>query len=171
MEKPTEGVCVDASVVGADGNGMGIIEYRGVDIATGIEIFSYGRYKLATINVAEYLALVEGLMYLHWHGDYQTPIFSDSNVAIGWVTIDRSAYPYNLASIADNVQFLLWDATQWLIDEPVHQVHKWNTSEWGEIPADYGRKGKPATGTDSRSARRVKPREAAFGRVYPRMRG
>ena len=59
-EPPKQGLCVDAACSG----NPGIIEYRGVDLATAKQLFHRGPYPEGTNNIAEFLAIVSGLVYL-----------------------------------------------------------------------------------------------------------
>lgn len=138
MERPTTGLCVDAMIVGA-ADGYGLVSYRGIDLALGLFVFSLGPFPGMTVNVGEYCAIVEGLIYLHTHEDYQTTLYSDSKVALDWVRCKnaRPKEPYRLSNMA---VFNLKELKNWLSDEPVHQLCWWNGREWGENPADYGRK-------------------------------
>ncbi len=53
-------ICTDAACP----SNPGPIEYRGVDIASGKELFSYGPYPWGSVNIAEFLAIVEGMKYI-----------------------------------------------------------------------------------------------------------
>ena len=75
----TQGIAVDASH--STKNKM--TEYRGVDLSTGKELF---REKLGnqTINIGEFLAIVEAVKEIYETGYKPAVIFSDSMVAINW---------------------------------------------------------------------------------------
>ncbi len=71
---------MDAACSGSPGR----LEYRGVDLQTGKEIFRKGPFENGTNNVGEFLAIVQALMLLKkQRSDY--PVYSDSETAIGWV--------------------------------------------------------------------------------------
>ncbi len=72
--------CVDAACSGSPGP----LEYRGVDLRTGKEIFQQGPYEHGTNNVGEFLAIVHALMLLKKRRS-ALPVYSDSATAIGWV--------------------------------------------------------------------------------------
>lgn len=130
-------LCVDASCKGSPGK----MEYRGVDTESGKEIFRAGPYPDGTNNVGEFLAIVHALTWLVKH-DREMPVYSDSENAIAWVNTgvcktrlkhtDRNALVFAMIRSAEN-----WLAENELGDEA---ILKWNTEEWGENPADYGRK-------------------------------
>ncbi|WP_235299145.1 ribonuclease H1 domain-containing protein [Portibacter marinus] len=129
------------SVDAACSGNPGLMEYRGVLTDTGEEIFRQGPFKKGTNNIGEFLALVHALALLKKMGDRNRIIYSDSRTAMAWVR--NKKVKTNLQKDKDNeVIFQLIDrALSWL-----HQNHyqntilKWETKEWGEIPADFGRK-------------------------------
>ena len=83
----TNGVAVDAACSGSTGR----LEYRGVDLQTGKELFRQGPFENGTNNVGEFLAIVHALVMLMKKGN-QIPIYSDSATAIGWVKKKRCQY-------------------------------------------------------------------------------
>lgn len=129
------------AVDGACSGNPGMMEYRGVKVATGEEIFHVGPLKDGTNNVAEYLALIHALALLDKQGDRTTPIYSDSRNAISW--IKKRGHNSKLQLTADNIKIhdMLARANRWILTHPVHNpIIKWETDKWGEIPADFGRK-------------------------------
>ena len=62
----------------------GVMEYRGVDVETGAEIFRMGPYLDSSNNLGEFLAIVHGLALLKQKG-FDMPIYSDSVNAINWI--------------------------------------------------------------------------------------
>ena len=128
------------SVDAACSGNPGVMEYRGVDTKTGMEIFRQGPFKYGTNNVGEFLALVHGLAYLKQKGS-DMPIYSDSKIAIGWV--QKKKFNSKLERTAANKRmFELVDrAIIWLKKNTyTTKIMKWETKAWGEIPADFGRK-------------------------------
>lgn len=136
-EKPINlAFAVDAACSGNPGK----MEYRGVFIATGEEIFKSPVFENATNNIGEFLAIVHALAYQKQNG-MKFPIYSDSVNAQLWIRQkkcktklppnDKNAYLFELIQRAEN-----WLANN-TIDVP---IIKWRTKEWGEIPADFGRK-------------------------------
>ena len=116
------------------------MEYRGVYTANGQEIFHIGPMKQGTNNIGEFLALVHGLALLKQKGS-NLPIYSDSRNAISWVK--KKKCKTLLAQTATNKPIfeLIERAEHWLQNNSyTTQILKWETSVWGEIPADFGRK-------------------------------
>jgi len=129
-------ISVDAACSG----NPGIMEYRGVETMSRREIFRIGPYKGGTNNVGEYLALVHGLALCKKKGT-SIPIYTDSRTAMAWIRNKR--VKTTLKKTAQNaILFDLMDrATQWLHDNTYsNPIVKWDTKNWGEIPADFGRK-------------------------------
>lgn len=129
------------AVDGACSGVPGPMEYRGVEVATGRELFRVGPYPGGTNNIAEYLALVHALALLDQRGDHTTPIYSDSRTALSWLR--RRASNTKLEPTAENAVIfnMLERANRWVMTHPLHNpVLKWQTEAWGEIPADFGRK-------------------------------
>jgi ribonuclease HI len=137
--------CVDAACSGASGR----LEYRGVDLRTGREIFRRGPYEHGTNNVGEFLAIVQALMLLEKKKNESprartrstTPIYSDSSTAIGWVKKKRCNT--ELAAGESNAPLfeLINRAEDWLSGRAIaNPILKWDTKAWGEIPADFNRK-------------------------------
>ena len=128
-------LAVDAACSG----NPGAMEYRGVHIASRQQIFHFGPMK-GTNNIGEFLAIVHGLALLKQKG-FDMPIYSDSKNAISWVKqkkcktkLPRTAETEELFQIIDR-------AEKWLRENTyTTEIHKWETKEWGEIPADFGRK-------------------------------
>jgi len=130
-------LCVDAACSGATGK----LEYRGVNTETGEEIFRAGPYSNGTNNVGEFLAIVHALTWQYKH-NMHIPIYSDSENAILWVTAGECKT--NLKHSPKNAVLfaLIHSAENWLAENelPEDKILKWNTDEWGENPADFGRK-------------------------------
>ncbi len=129
------------AVDGACAGVPGPMEYRGVEIATGRELFHFGPLEGGTNNIAEFLALVHALALLDRAGDHSRTIYTDSVTALSWL---RNRQPKTtLQPTAENAKVfqLLQRATQWLLTHELRNpVIKWQTDRWGEIPADFGRK-------------------------------
>jgi len=129
------------AVDGACAGNPGMMEYRGVDVKSGIELFHFGPVPDGTNNIAEYLALVHALAYLYQKGDTTTPVYSDSKIARGWVR--NRGCRTKLERTPNNAKIfeLLARADVWLrTHQTTNQILRWNTDDWGEIPADFGRK-------------------------------
>lgn len=127
---------VDAACSGNPGD----MEYRGVYTATGQEIFRIGPLKKGTNNVGEFLALVHGLALLHQKGS-DLPIYTDSVNAMKWVRNKKAKTL--LERLPENAPIfdLIARAEKWLNTHTYKTpILKWDTRQWGEIPADFGRK-------------------------------
>lgn len=131
-----ESLAVDAACSGNPGD----MEYRGVYVKTGQQIFIQGVYKEATNNIGEFLAIVHGLALLKQKGS-NMPIYSDSVTAQAWVRAKKcktklERTPQN-AAVFERIEA----AERWLQNNTyTTKILKWDTPKWGEIPADFGRK-------------------------------
>jgi ribonuclease HI len=131
-----DAIAVDAACAG----NPGVMEYRGVVVGTGEELFHYGPVPDGTNNIGEFLALVHALALCEQKGWVRT-IYSDSRTAQAWLR-NRKART-TLTPTANNAQLLatLQRAERWVQTHTSPcPVVKWNTDLWGEIPADFGRK-------------------------------
>ena len=131
-----ESISVDAACAG----NPGVLEYQGVDTATGEPLFHQGPFEEGTVNIGEFLAIVHGLALLKGEGS-DRPIYSDSRTAMTWLR--RGAANTKLEKNARNRKLfeLLARAERWLANNTYsNEVLKWQTKDWGEIPADFGRK-------------------------------
>ncbi len=131
-----ESVVVDAACSGSPGR----LEYRGLDLGSGREIFHAGPFQNGTNNVGEFLAIVHALEWLKKKGS-DLPVYSDSATAIIWV----KAKHCNTSLTADKTNAALFDlidrAEEWLaVQKKTNPILKWDTRAWGEIPADFNRK-------------------------------
>jgi ribonuclease HI len=118
----------------------GKLEYRGVETATGLEIFHRGPFPMGTVNIGEFLALVHALAYLYKLGS-NFPVYSDSRTAIKWVKDKKIKTNLPRNGTTEELFNLVDRAITWLQDHDYQNiVMKWDTASWGEIPADFGRK-------------------------------
>lgn len=135
-------IVVDSIAVDAACSGNpGVMEYRGVSVRTGEQIFHKGPFPHATNNIGEFLAIVHALALMKQQGNTTMPIYSDSRTGMAWVR-DRVCKS-KLAPSAKNAELLkiVRRAEVWLQSNTyTNRIIKWNTEEWGEIPADFGRK-------------------------------
>ncbi len=133
----TQSVAVDAACAGVPGP----VEYRGVNVETGAELFRFGPYRDGTNNIGEFLAIVQALMLLSERDDSATPIYSDSLNALGWVA-QKKCKTNQPRSTANAELFRRVDRAElWLRENDYdNPVLKWDTEAWGENPADFGRK-------------------------------
>lgn len=131
-----ESLAVDAACSGNPGD----MEYRGVYTATGQEIFHIGPFPQGTNNIGEFLALVHGLALLQQKGS-PLPIYSDSRNAILWVKKKKCKTLLERTPVNQPIFDLIERAEKWLNTHTyTTPILKWETSVWGEIPADFGRK-------------------------------
>lgn len=131
-----DAIAVDAACAGNPGR----MEYRGVDVGTGAELFHFGPVEDGTNNVGEFLALVHALALCKKQG-WTMPIYSDSRTARAWVR-NRKAKT-SLKPTARNAKLLqlIQRAEAWLATNTYpNPILTWDTPHWGEIPADFGRK-------------------------------
>jgi len=118
----------------------GQMEYQGVHTGTKELWFKQGPFPKASNNIGEFLALVHGLALLK-QKNINIPIYSDSITAIAWVR-QKKHKSIVLPTEQNEVIFdLLVRAEFWLQNNSFKTpIIKWNTKEWGENPADFGRK-------------------------------
>ena len=128
------------AVDGACSGNPGMMEYRGVDVPTGVELFRQGPFPDATNNIGEFLAIVHALALMKQKGIRKT-IFSDSFTAQTWIKkrhcktqLERNEKTEPLFAIIDR-------AHNWLRINAVEvPIKAWDTKKYGDIPADFGRK-------------------------------
>ena len=131
-----ESLAVDAACSGNPGN----MEYRGVYVETGQQVFHVGPMAQGTNNIGEFLALVHGLA-LFKKNECKMPIYTDSHNAILWVQQKKCKTKLERTTVNAPIFNLIERAEKWLKENTYStQILKWETSEWGEIPADFGRK-------------------------------
>jgi ribonuclease HI len=129
-------IVVDAACSG----NPGLMEYRGVYLRTGKEIFHQGPFEQGTNNIGEFLAIVHALA-LQNIKHTTMPIYSDSMSALSWIK-KRKCNTKLLQTLENQEIFNLIDrAEKWLVTYKSNiLILKWETKFWGEIPADFGRK-------------------------------
>ena len=126
---------VDAACSGNPGP----MEYRCVDLADGKEVFHYGP-TFGTNNIGEFLAIVHALALMKQQGVRRT-IYSDSRNAMNWVRHGHCKTRLPMSQKSATVHDLIARAERWLAANPIDvPILKWQTDEWGEVPADFGRK-------------------------------
>ncbi len=137
------------------------MEYQCVHIPSGKRIFHFGPVQ-GTNNIGEFLAIVHALALMRKRG-LNLPIFTDSKTALTWLRTGKAKTTLNPTPKTAQALQLTQRAELWLknnanvrmgmektcltvlpigasgVAEGV-RVEKWNTEEWGEIPADFGRK-------------------------------
>lgn len=129
-------IAVDAACSGNPGK----MEYRGVWTLTGEEIFRSEVYPVGTNNIGEFLALVHGLALFHEKQPNLT-IYSDSELAIKWIPQKKCKTKLPRVKSTEKLFTIVDRAETWLKTHTFTiKIKKWPTKEWGEIPADFGRK-------------------------------
>lgn len=132
----TNAIAVDAACSGNPGP----MEYRGVLVSTGQQLFHVGPLEGGTNNIGEFLAIVHGMAMQEKQGTC-LPLYSDSVNAQIWVR--QGICKTKLQETEKNAQVfdLIRRAENWLRTHSFRvNVYKWETKQWGEIPADFGRK-------------------------------
>lgn len=131
-----ESIAVDAACSGNPGD----MEYRGVYVQNNQELFRVGPFPQGTNNIGEFLAIVHGLAYLKQR-KINLPIYTDSKTAMSWIRNKKCNSKLLRTPINTEVFDLIARAEHWLLTNSYStKIMKWETSQWGEIPADFGRK-------------------------------
>ena len=131
-----EAIAVDAACSG----NPGAMEYRGVYLANGREIFHFGPIH-GTNNIGEFLAIIHGLAILKQKGLDSMPIYSDSVNAQLWVRKHHCKTTLVRNDKTEKLHQMIERAEAWLRNNTYRNpIIKWQTDKWGEIPADFGRK-------------------------------
>lgn len=133
--RPFKGVIVDGYCLGNPGIGG----YRGLDLATGKELFSI-QIGYCTNNIAEFFALVHAAKWMNDNGRAGEKLYSDSRAML-WpfrrrqcpnTTLDFSRNPMAgkmMKRAAETLKVIQLPQTDW-----------WDKNAWGENPADFGNK-------------------------------
>ncbi len=130
------GWAVDASCQGNPGR----MEYRGVELMTGREIFRVGPFEKSTNNIGEFLAIVHAISLMQKKGETHT-IYSDSVTGMAWVRDRKIKTKLERTAANENSFKMMERALSWLNSHSFRpRILKWQTEIWGEIPADFGRK-------------------------------
>lgn len=129
-------ISVDAACSGNPGK----MEYQGVTTAGKKQLF-HRAFPLGTNNIGEFLALVHALAFLKGQDMGDLPIYSDSQIAIGWVKKKKCKTTLARSKKTESLYEYIDRAEAWLKENKLtNPIYKWNTKVWGEIPADFGRK-------------------------------
>ena len=129
-------IAVDAACSGNPGK----MEYRGVFRDSKNEIFHQGPFDEGTNNIGEFLAIVHALA-LQSLKKTGYPIYTDSMNAITWVKKKKCGTKLEQTKVNEPIFDLIDRAEKWIQNNSWNvPIYKWNTSQWGEIPADFGRK-------------------------------
>lgn len=131
MKRPIEGIATDA----AHSVKNSLTEYQGVNLATGEKIFYRGLGN-QTVNIGEFLAVVEAVKYIIENDFQPRVIYTDSQTAISWF------HHKSTASNKQNNELRKAEAFLRIIgyDVDTIEVKHWDNRRWGETPADFNRK-------------------------------
>lgn len=128
------------SVDAACSGNPGVMEYQGVLTKSKERVF-HQKFPVGTNNLGEFLALVHGLALLQKQGLHQTPIYTDSAIAFGWVKKGKAKTTLERNARTEQLFVMIERAEDWLAANTYsNPILKWQTDVWGEIPADFGRK-------------------------------
>lgn len=138
--RPQHGIAVDCGCL--DGNNPGLFEYRTVDIASGKIIERIKIPGTSTNNIAEFLALVHGILYCY-EQNINTTVYSDSKNALAWLRKGVCRTKFDVRNPDQRNQIKLAEeflkTTNW--GKQV-KVAFWSNKRFGETPADLsGKKG------------------------------
>ena len=129
-------VAVDAACSGNPGP----MEYRGVYLLNGQQIFHFGPVY-GTNNIGEFLAIVHALALMKQKGIAMT-LYSDSRNALNWVKQKKCKTKLERTPKTEELFQMIERAENWLKNNSYDHIPllKWETDQWGEVPADFGRK-------------------------------
>ena len=97
-------------------------------------------FWFGTNNIGEFLAIVHGLALLKQKG-IDIPIYSDSHNALLWVAQKKCKTKLPRDARSEELFGYIERAEKWLKNNSyTTRLIKWETAQWGEIPADFGRK-------------------------------
>ena len=130
-ERPTKGIATDA----AHSTKNGVTEFQSIDLETGERLF-YRELGNQTVNIGEFLGVVEAVKYIIEHDFQPRVIYTDSQTAITWFNAKNTASSKNNRELEKAEIFL--KALAWDVDT-IRVIH-WDNREWGETPADFGQK-------------------------------
>ncbi len=140
QDKTAKPIVPSLSVDAACAGNPGKMEYQGVDTASKQLIFHQGPFQLGTNNIGEFLALVHALA-LCKQKDWKYPIYTDSATAMAWLRNKKAKTKLEKNSKNEELFILVERAETWLKSNTwENKVLKWDTDNWGEVPADFGRK-------------------------------
>ena len=128
---PFEGIATDA----AHSMKNKMTEYQGIDIKTGKRLF-YKSLGNKTVNIGEFLAVIEAAKYIIENDFQPRIIYTDSVTAITWFNNKRTASKKKCKYLQKAEIFLR--ALYWDIE--TIEVRHWDNKAWGETPADFGNK-------------------------------
>lgn len=128
---PMEGIATDA----AHSSKNRITEFQGIDLKTGKRLF-YQNIGNKTVNIGEFLGVVEAAKYIIENDFSPRVIYTDSITALTWFRNKKTASKKKCKDLQKAEIFL--KALAWDVDSI--EVRHWDNKAWGEIPADFGNK-------------------------------
>lgn len=131
MSRPLRGIATDA----AHSSKKSVTEFQGINLETGEKIF-YTNLGNQTVNIGEFLAVVEAVKYIIENDFEPRVIYTDSQTAISWFNNKRTASNKRNKMLQKAEIFLKVMAA----DIQNIQVLHWDNKKWGETPADFGNK-------------------------------
>ena len=137
MQVTADAWAVDAACSGNPGP----MEYQCIDLQTGARVFHFGPVY-GTNNIGEFLAIVHALALLDKMGNTTKTIYSDSYNAMLWVSKKQCKTKLERTPQTERLYQIVARAEHWLATHRYsNPIVKWETKQWGEVPADFGRKG------------------------------
>lgn len=148
-EKPNEIVKSNGKIqpgfLSVDGASDGSsCEFQAVWVDTKKLAFASKKFVGGTNNIAEFLGLVLACKHLK---DKNLPIniYTDSVTAMAWFRNKKANTTASAnGKMTAELENLIQKSEKFLIENEellkTAKILKWETKEWGEIPADYGRK-------------------------------
>ena len=133
MKRPVCGIATDA----AHSTKNSKTEYQGVNLATGEQIF-YRDLGNQTVNIGEFLAVVEAAKFIIENDFQPRIIYTDSQTAIAWFKAKSTASNKRNNELKKAELFLRVLSA----DVDTIEVRHWDNRRWGETPADFNRKSK-----------------------------
>lgn len=131
MRRPIDGIATDA----AHSIKRGVTEYQGIDLKTGEQIF-YRNLGNQTVNIGEFLAVVEAAKYIIENDFEPRIIYTDSMTALTWFKNKSTASNKNNRELQKAEIFLKALSA----DVETIEILHWDNKRWGETPADFGNK-------------------------------
>ena len=132
-----------AHALTVDGASNGInSEYQGVWYPSREKAFNSPVFQAGTNNIAEFLGLVHAIKVVKALQE-KPVIYTDSMTAMAWVRNKKANTTADTTGkLTEELRHLIGDAELYLqqVDLSDISIQKWETKEWGEIPADFGRK-------------------------------
>ncbi len=148
-EKSKEAVKINGEIqpgfLSVDGASDGLsCEFQAVWVDNKKLAFASKKFIGGTNNIAEFLGLVLACKHLK---DKNLPIniYTDSVTAMAWFRNKKANTTANSnGKMTAELENLIKKSEKFLIENEdllkTARILKWETKEWGEIPADYGRK-------------------------------